>query len=111
MNKVQILGPDGRPYQAPKASMLTGGSRVPYDAADSFSDQLANWQPALWSPDNEINIYRDRIVSRTRDLVRNDGWANGAITRLLDNAVGANFRPIMKPDYRVLRMMTGNKKF
>jgi hypothetical protein len=42
--------------------MLTGGSRVPYDAADSFSDQLANWQPALWSPDNEINIYRDRIV-------------------------------------------------
>ncbi|OYI04376.1 phage portal protein, partial [Shigella sonnei] len=111
MNKVQILGPDGRPYQAPKPSMLTGGSRVPYDAADSFSDQLANWQPALWSPDNEINIYRDRIVSRARDLVRNDGWANGAITRLLDNAVGANFRPIMKPDYRVLRMMTGNKSF
>lgn len=65
MNKVQILGPDGRPYQAPKASMLTGGSRVPYDAADSFSDQSMNWQPALWSPDNEINIYRDRIVSRT----------------------------------------------
>jgi capsid protein len=59
--------------------MLTGGSRVPYDAADSFSDQLANWQPALWSPDNEINIYRDRIVSRARDLVRNDGWANGAV--------------------------------
>lgn len=40
MNKVQILGPDGRPYQAPKASMLTGGSRVPYDAADSFSDPV-----------------------------------------------------------------------
>nr|WP_265087762.1 phage portal protein [Klebsiella quasipneumoniae] len=111
MNKVQILGPDGKPYQSSKPRMLTGGSRVPYDAADSFSDQLANWQPALWSPDNEINIYRDRIVSRARDLVRNDGWANGAVTRLLDNAVGANFRPIMKPDYRVLRMMTGNKSF
>lgn len=40
-------------------------------------------------------------MSRARDLVRNDGWANGAVTRLLDNAVGANFRPIMKPDYRV----------
>jgi capsid protein len=39
--------------------------------------KLANWQPALWSPDNEINIYRDRIVSRMRDLVRNDGWASG----------------------------------
>ena len=99
MNKVQILGPDGTPYRSARPSMLIGGSRIPYDAADSFGDQLANWQPALWSPDNEINIYRDRIVSRARDLVRNDGWACGAITRLLDNAVGANFRPIMKPDY------------
>ena len=70
MNKVQILGPDGTPYRSARPSMLTGGSRIPYDAADSFSDQLANWQPALWSPDNEINIYRDRIVSRARALVR-----------------------------------------
>lgn len=91
--------------------MLVGGSRVPYDAADSFSDQLANWQPALWSPDNEINIYRDRIVSRVRDLARNDGWASGSITRVLDNAVGANFRPILKPDYRMLALMTGNSAF
>lgn len=91
--------------------MLVGGSRVPYDAADSFSDQLANWQPALWSPDNEINIYRDRIVSRVRDLARNDGWASGSITRVLDNAIGANFRPILKPDYRMLALMTGNKAF
>ena len=70
MNDIKILGPNGQPLppMRSKASMLVGGSRVPYDAADSFSDQLANWQPALWSPDNEINIYRDRIVSRVRIL-------------------------------------------
>lgn len=113
MGNVQILGPNGQPLppSRPKLSMLTGGSRVPYDAADSFSDQLANWQPALWSPDNEINIYRDRIVSRVRDLARNDGWASGTITRVVDNAIGANFRPILKPDYRMLALMTGNKAF
>ncbi|WP_445494042.1 phage portal protein [Photorhabdus sp. SF281] len=113
MNTVRILGPDGQPLppSRPKLSMLVGGSRVPYDAADSSSDQLANWQPALWSPDNEINIYRDRIVSRVRDLARNDGWASGAITRVLDNAIGANFRPIIKPDYRMLALVTGNKAF
>ena len=61
--------------------MLVGGSRVPYDAADSFSEQLAHWQPALWPPDNEINIYRDRIVSGARALVRNDGWSNGAVAK------------------------------
>lgn len=113
MNDIKILGPNGQPLppMRSKASMLVGGSRVPYDAADSFSDQLANWQPALWSPDNEINIYRDRIVSRVRDLARNDGWASGSITRVLDNAVGANFRPILKPDYRMLALMTGNTAF
>lgn len=113
MSEIRILGPNGQPLppSRPKLSMLVGGSRVPYDAADTFSDQLANWQPALWSPDNEINIYRDRIVSRVRDLARNDGWASGAITRVLDNAIGANFRPIIKPDYRMLALMTGNKAF
>lgn len=97
--------------QKMKYGALSGSGRVPYDAADSFSDQMANWQPALWSPDNEINIYRDRIVSRMRDLARNDGWAAGTITRVLDNAVGANYRPIFKPDYRMLRLVTGNKAF
>ena len=112
---VQILGADGRPLppstQKMKYGALSGSGRVPYDAADSFSDQMANWQPALWSPDNEINIYRDRIVSRMRDLARNDGWASGTITRVLDNAIGANYRPIFKPDYRMLRLITGNKAF
>ena len=111
--EVRILGPNGRPLPPSnsRASMLNGSGRVPYDAADSFSDSMANWQPALWSPDNEVNIYRDRIVSRVRDMARNDGWASGSVTRILDNAVGANFRPIAKVDYRALAMQTGIKAF
>ncbi|WP_212568979.1 phage portal protein [Serratia proteamaculans] len=111
--EVRILGPNGRPLppSGRKASMLNGSGRVPYDAADSFSDAMANWQPALWSPDNEVNIYRDRIVSRVRDMARNDGWASGSVTRILDNAVGANFRPIAKVDYRALALQTGLKAF
>jgi lambda family phage portal protein len=46
-----------------------------------------------------------------RDLVRNDGWASGAVTRILDNAIGANFRPIAKPDYLALASHTGIKGF
>lgn len=112
--EIRILGADGRPLPPSggmRRSALNGSGRVPYDAADSFSDQLANWQPALWSPDNEINIYRDRIVSRVRDMVRNDGWAAGSVTRILDSAVGATFRPLAKADYRALQMMSGVKGF
>ena len=42
---------------------------------------------------------------------KNDGWASGTVTRILDSAVGANFRPISKPDYRYLAHITGLKTF
>ncbi|HHL2458593.1 phage portal protein [Yersinia enterocolitica] len=112
-NEVRILGPNGQPLlpSSGRASMLSGSRGVPYDAADQFSDTMANWQPSLWSPDNEINTSRDQVVARVRDMVRNDGWASGSVTRILDNAVGASFRPLAKVDYRTLALMTGNPKF
>ncbi|MBE0152705.1 phage portal protein [Serratia fonticola] len=113
MGEVRILGVNGQPLapSRPKISALNSTSGIPYDAADVNGDHMANWQPGLWSTDNEINIYRDRIVSRVRDMVRNDGWVSGSVTRILDNAMGANFRPIIKPDYRALALMTGNNAF
>ncbi|UAN61548.1 phage portal protein [Serratia sp. JSRIV006] len=113
MGEVRILGLNGQPLapSRPKISALNSSSGIPYDAADISGDHMANWQPSLWSSDNEINIYRDRIVSRVRDMVRNDGWVSGSVTRILDNAMGANFRPIIKPDYRALALMTGNNAF
>lgn len=91
--------------------MLSGSQMSPYDAADAFDGHMAAWRPYLWSPDAQLNMYRDRIVSRVRDLVRNDGWAAGSVTRVLDNAIGATFRPLAKPDYRALQQMTGNAGF
>ena len=114
---VDILDKNGnKMIAAPsKASMIAGGNGLtgstPYDSADNYSARMGDWQPFLWSPDGEINIWRDRIVSRSRDIVRNDGWASGAITRTKDNAIGSMFRPISKPDYRALQQYTGNKKF
>lgn len=113
MTAVTILGPDGNPLQAAprRASALAGGGNTPYDAADIYGQHMEAWRPFLWSPDTELNTYRDRIVSRVRDLVRNDGWASGAVTRILDNAIGGSFRPISKPDYRALAMYSGNSGF
>ncbi len=110
-NPVQILNAQGNPISPTRPSMLVPGGRAPYDAADLYGSAVADWRPYLWSPDGELNMYRDRIVSRVRDLVRNDGWASGAVTRTLDNAIGANFRPVAKPDYRALVAYTGNKAF
>jgi lambda family phage portal protein len=114
---VQFLDQYGAPMQPQRSRVaLNGGGpggrgNIPYDAADIYGQHMSEWRPFLWSPDGEINMYRDRIVSRVRDLVRNDGWASGAVTRILDNAVGGNLRPIPKPDYRWLAQYTGNKAF
>lgn len=112
-NPVQILDAHGKPIVTarPRASALVGGTRTPYDAADIFGPHMGDWQPYLWSPDGELNMYRDRIVSRVRDVVRNDGWASAAVTRTIDNVIGADFRPISKPDYLALQSMTGIKAF
>jgi lambda family phage portal protein len=90
----------------------SGPSSVfPYEAASWQTQEMGNWQPWIRSPDAEINQFRDRMVARSRDLARNDGWASGGITRILDNTVGASLRLSANPDYRALAAMTGIKEF
>jgi len=110
MEAVTLLDKDGKPMAARRPSMLHG-SNVPYDAADRTGQHMSEWNPYLGSPDGDLNVHRDTIVARVRDLVRNDGWASGAVTRMLDNVIGANFRPIFKPDYLALAAHTGIKAF
>jgi len=114
MDPVRILGANGQPLtpmQPSKAKALAHGSHTPYDAAGYVGEHVADWNPYLASPDGERNMYRDRITARARDLVRNDGWASGAVTRILDNQIGGNFRPMFKPDYKALALRTGIKAF
>ena len=118
----KVLGPDSKPIdpkaiakireraRAPRrgmgASLNTNGYAqfFPYDAADFSSNELGQWFPQVRSPDSEINIYRDRIAARARDLYRNDVWAKGAIGRILDSTIGAEYRLAAKPDYRALAL-------
>ncbi|AQS89440.1 phage portal protein [Neoasaia chiangmaiensis] len=84
------------------------GGPFAYDAANMFGAETADWNPWLRSPDAEINIDRDRMAARSRDLFRNDGWARGSVTRITDNVVGAQFRLVSNPDYRALRFRHGS---
>jgi lambda family phage portal protein len=90
------------------AGMTVGpGFNFPYDAANYTSTDMGDWLPWIRSPDQEINYYRDRMVARQRDLYRNDGWAKGAIGRILDSTIGATYRLIAKPDWRALQLYGG----
>jgi lambda family phage portal protein len=90
----------------PRTLGIRGDGTTAYDAASYTAPETAGWFSGLLSPDVEINFTRDVVVGRVRDLVRNDGWASGAVTRILDSVVGAEFRPIPEPNWRYLSLMT-----
>lgn len=105
--KAAALAPAARKAAASTPSGGRGnpggiGGAFAYDAANMSSAEMQEWNPWLRSPDGEINADRDRVVARTRDIVRNDGWASGGVTRILDSAIGSQFRLVSKPDYRAL---------
>lgn len=79
--------------------------QFPYEASSVQTQEMGQWFPQIRSPDAEINQYRDRMVARSRDLARNDGWSAGGITRILDNTVGASLRLSANPDWRFLRRL------
>ncbi len=116
MNKpVAILDHRGRPLPPANRSARADGSNYPsgmtggygnsysYESAEQQTQEMGNWLPWIRSPDSEINLYRDRMVARNRDLVRNDGWASGSVMRILDNTVGAVLRLHSSPDYSALQ--------
>ena len=112
---ITLVDASGRPLRARadtgagpgSLSNNVGRGFFPYQAAEWQTQEMGAWLPWIRSPDAEINQFRDRMVARSRDQVRNDGRSSGGITRILDNTVGASFRLSAMPDYRLLRLTTG----
>jgi lambda family phage portal protein len=104
-----ILDASGKPF--PARARADAGTMVPYsfpyDAAGLQTQEMANWFPWIRSADSEINPFRDRVVGRSRDLTRNDGWSSGAVLRVLDNVIGTHLRLSSTPDYRALKARFG----
>ena len=100
------LPPAARPRERRLVGAIRGEGSVAYDAASYWAPETANWNTWLGSPDVEQNFTRDIVVARIRDLVRNDGWASGAVTRILDSVLGADFRVVAKPDWRALTQIS-----
>lgn len=93
-----ILDSSGRPMRRAEATYQP----TPYRAGDPLSQEIGAWHPNLGAPDGEYWSTRDLSVARQRDLIRNSGWASGALTRRIDAVVGTNLRLSARPDWRAL---------
>jgi len=82
----------------PKPEMLRGG----YDAASTFDQQIAQWNPPLRSADADILPDKDLLDARTRDVWRNDAFVAGGLAHHKDSIVGSMFLLNSKPQGEVL---------
>lgn len=73
-----------------------------YKGASYTARELSSWLPALSSADRELFGELQTLVARSRDLIRNNGIASGAVQTLVDNVVGGGFKLVSIPDNRIL---------
>lgn len=73
-----------------------------FEAASRTSVELGAYRPAQRSPDAALLERRELTDDRSRDMERNSGMVFSAADRKMDSVVGADARPQIKPNWRVL---------
>lgn len=90
--------------QKARAAMALAGSGFGGYTGGQYSDRLQRWQPG--GGDADSNIVQDirELRARSRDLVRNNPVAGGAIDTIVSNVVGAGLRMQAHVDAEFLGM-------
>ncbi|GAB4543177.1 MAG: phage portal protein [Haliangiales bacterium] len=78
------------------------GAPTAYGAADRVASEVSAWAPRTGSAEALLRHEREEIRGRARDLVRNSGYAAGAVRRETDAVVGATLRPVPRLDAAAL---------
>jgi lambda family phage portal protein len=73
-----------------------------YEGASNTSREIGTWYPSMRSPDLDLNREKPMLDARARDLVRNDGYAVGAVATHRDSIVGGQYTLNAQPDWRAL---------
>jgi lambda family phage portal protein len=73
-----------------------------YEGAKRLNRQTALWHAASLPADAEINRDKATLDARTRDLLRNDGYIQGALDTSKDSIVGGQYLLNARPDWASL---------
>jgi len=73
-----------------------------YEGASRTSQEIALWSPAARSADKEILHEKTLLDARTKDIIRNDGYATSGVHIHQDSIVGGQFLLNAKPNTRIL---------
>ena len=108
-----LVRPDGRAItdldvrRAKAQANLPDGSAslgYPYEAGRNQGQWCGQWRGAIRSPDLDYLPFRNTIVGRVRDVVRNEPIAAAAIARRKNAVAGSGWRLSARPNARALRI-------
>ena len=63
-----------------------------------------SWMPGNGSADHDLLVDLPKLRERSRDLIRNDGIASGAIDTIITNIIGSGIRPQSRLDKEALKI-------
>lgn len=94
-----LVAADGTPLRRLANAYTT---TTAFRGADRLSQEMGGFLPPLRAAAAELHPERDALVARNRDLIRNNGFAAGIETELLESVIGSNWRLSAKPNWRAL---------
>lgn len=90
------------PKTEPAVQANIGLPDTAHSGASIIRKQLSNWTPHQLPADADLLPDLGMLVSRSRDLNRNNGLASGSVQTVQDNVVGAGLRLASSPNYKAL---------
>jgi lambda family phage portal protein len=75
-----------------------------FTSSDRASRELAGWKPSLQSADSDMLPEKEMTEARAIDLVRNNGYAAGAVQGVKDRVVGHRFKLVLNPEHRAFNI-------
>lgn len=95
VRKPHIIGP-------PASLAPSAGPDTAHAAASATDPSVVGWYPYAGSADADLSDDLDKIIPRSRDLARNNGYVNGVRQTLADNIIGSQLILASNPDSRLL---------
>lgn len=98
-----MLAGIGRSYPAPRARALTVRNEAPAYHAATMGRRARQWTTSTVGPNDGVLWALSLLRARSRNAVRNDGYARMAVERLVSNIVGSGIAPQSKAPDREFR--------
>lgn len=92
------------PSRAYRRAIQRAVSSSSFQGGDRTRRVLKNWLPTVKSADAAMEYDLDTLRERSRDAVRSQPLAHGALHTLRSKAIGVGLRPIMRIDRELLRL-------